>query len=310
LTVESAHYWLDALNPLTWLTTFRRMRSFGPDIVALSWWTIFFAPAWFTLAALQRVFLRRPLVMICHNVLPHEDRRLDRWIARLVLGLATRLIVQSENEKQRLLELLPGKRADVVPLPVFDMFAARPVSRSVARARLNLDQEAPVLLFFGIVREYKGLADLLAALPDIRGHLPDVRLIIAGEFWHDKQAYLQLIERLGIGAAVVIEDRYIANEELPFFFGAADLLVAPYREVTGSAVVQLAVAFDLPVVTTVTVPLRTEADRRLIRITPRGELGHTIMECFARERAHVHEGREIDAVGWRDLVACITGEAA
>ena len=109
-----------------------------------------------------------------------------------------------------------------------------------------------------MVRAYKGLPDILSALPQIQARLGQVRLMIAGEFWENKQSYLKLITQLGIGDLVLIEDRYIPNEEVPLYFSAADLLVAPYHTMTGSGVVQLAVGFDLPVVTTVDIPLWTK----------------------------------------------------
>ena len=133
-----------------------------------------------------------PLVIICHNVLSHEGKRLDRWIARAVLGLASRLIVQSDAEKGRVLNLLPGKPVDVIPHPVYDMFADQRIPRETARTRLGLAPDMPVLLFFGIIREYKGLSDMLLALPDIRARLGQVRLMIAGEFWEDKRSYLEV----------------------------------------------------------------------------------------------------------------------
>jgi glycosyltransferase involved in cell wall biosynthesis len=104
------------------------------------------------------------------------------------------------------------------------------------------------LLFFGIVREYKGLKDVLAAMPEIQARLGKVVLLVAGEFWEDKRPYLEMIERLGIGDLVIIEDRYIPNEEVGLYFSAADVIVAPYRQVTGSGAMQMATGFGLPVI--------------------------------------------------------------
>ena len=250
LKVEGARYWIDPLNPFTWLTTFWRIRRYRPDEVILQWWTTFWAPAWFVLGLLNRLFLRKPLIYICHNVLPHEVQWWDPLLTRAVLRWGTRFIVQSTEEERRLLSLLPTVQATVVSMPVFDMFASERISKEEARRRLGLPLDVPVLLFFGIVREYKGLKDLLAALPEVQARLGKVILVVAGEFWESKHPYLEMIERLGIGDSVVIEDRYILNEEVPLYFSAADVLVAPYRRVTGSAVVQMAQGFGVPVVTT------------------------------------------------------------
>ena len=250
LKVEEARYWLDSLNPFTWLTTFWRIRRYRPDAVILQWWTTFWAPVWFTLGVLNWLFLRQPLIYICHNVLPHEMHWWDPLLARAVLQWGTRFVVQSAEEEHRLFSLLPGAQATTIPLPVFDMFADQRMSKEEARERLRLPADVPVLLFFGIVREYKGLKNLLAALPEIRAQLGDVILVVAGEFWEDQQPYLEMIHQLGLEDSVVVDDRYIPNEEVGVYFSAADVLVAPYRQVTGSAVVQMALGYDCPVITT------------------------------------------------------------
>jgi glycosyltransferase involved in cell wall biosynthesis len=238
------------LNPLTWLTAFWRIRRYRPDIIILQWWTTFWAPVWFALGVLNRLFLRRPLVIVCHNVLPHEMRWWDLWLARVALRWGTQFVVQSVEEKGRLLALIPEAHVDVIPHPIYDMFADQRIPKAEARQRLSLPPNAHVLLFFGIVREYKGLQDILVALPQIRERLGEVILVVAGEFWGDKRPYLEMIERVGIGDSVVVEDRYIPNEEVALYFSAADLVLAPYRRVTGSGAAQMARGFGVPVVTT------------------------------------------------------------
>ncbi|MGB9591947.1 MAG: glycosyltransferase, partial [Candidatus Kryptoniota bacterium] len=119
-----------------------------------------------------------------------------------------------------------------------------------ARKQLGLPVDVPIMLFFGIVREYKGLRDILYAMPAIKARLGKAILLIAGEFWEDKRLYLRIIESLGIGDSIVIEDRYIPNEEIPLYFSAADVLVAPYRHVTSSAVLKTAQGFGIPIITT------------------------------------------------------------
>jgi glycosyltransferase involved in cell wall biosynthesis len=249
-SVEDTHYWLDSLNPLTWISTFAAIRRSAPEAIVMQWWTTFWAPAWFVLGILNRILLRVPMVCFCHNVLPHETRPWDRWLAKLVLRQSLAFIVQSAAEKTQLLSLIPGAQVQISCLPTFDMLANQRVSRSLARQQLGLAPDLPVLLFFGIVREYKGLEDLLQALPAVKERLGQVLLIIAGEFWENKQPYLDEIRRMGVGDSVLVDDRYIPNEVAAVYFSAADLLVAPYRQVTGSAVIPTARAYRLPVVAT------------------------------------------------------------
>ncbi|MEM3658410.1 MAG: glycosyltransferase [Candidatus Hadarchaeum sp.] len=254
LVVEDAKYWIDSLNPFTWLTTFWRIWRYQPDMIVLQWWTTFWAPVWWTIGTLAR-FLRIPLLYICHNVLPHETGWWDPWLVRCVLREGAFFITQSLEEKQRLLSLLPGVDVFVVPHPVYDMFTSQKWPKEEARRRLGLPMDALVLLFFGIVRGYKGLKDFLIELSRAPYQEPAgirVLLVIAGEFWDDKSSYLQIIQDMGLGEQVVIEDRYIPNEEVPLYFSAADALVAPYRQETGSGVIQMARGMGLPVVRSLT----------------------------------------------------------
>lgn len=250
LKVDQACYWIDSLNPLSWVLTFLRIRRYRPDIIVLQWWTTFWAPVWLTLSFLNGLLLRKPLAYICHNVLPHEANWLDTLIARWVLGEGKAFIVQSASEEQQLRNLLPEAQIAVVPHPVNDMFANSLPEKHEALCYLRLPPDVPILLFFGIVRPYKGLEELLYAMPEIQQKLGRVILLIAGEFWEGKARCEQLIEQLGISELVIIDDRYIPNEELLFYFAAADVLIAPYRQVTGSAVVQVALGCGLPVITT------------------------------------------------------------
>lgn len=251
LVVEDAKYWIDSLNPFTWLTTFWRIWRYQPDVIVLQWWTTFWAPVWWTMGMFNRLFLKKRLFYVCHNVLPHEMRWGDRKITQVVLGLGTRFIVHSVEEQNRLLFLLPTAEVTIVPLPVFDILATKEqVSKEQARKRLGLPVDIPVMLFFGIVREYKGLQYVLSAMPEVRARLGRIVLLIAGEFWGDKRPYLELIEQLGIDDSVIIEDRYIPNEEIPQYFSAADVLVAPYQHMTGSAVLKMAQSFGIPIITT------------------------------------------------------------
>lgn len=249
LIVEDAHYWIDSLNPITWLTTFWRIWRYNPDLMILQWWTTFLAPAWFVLGLLNFIFMRKPLIYICHNVLPHEKHWLDPILTKITLRWGSGFIAQSETDKEKL-NLLISKEGIVFPHPVYDMFASERLSKEEARIKLRLPLHTPVLLFFGIVREYKGLKEVLRVLPVIRERVGKVILVIAGEFWEDKRIYLNIIDTLKIRDLVIIEDRYIPNEELTFYFSAADFVVAVYREPGRSGVAQMAAGFGVPVIYT------------------------------------------------------------
>jgi len=238
------------MNPMSWWRTAREVIAVRPDLLVLHWWVTFWA---LPFAMIARTIRRQgvPVLYVCHNVLPHEEKPWDRALARLALSQGDQFVVMAKAEEQRLKVLLPGATVHRISLPSYAALAEveHPLPPEKARRRLGLAPKKPVALFFGFVRPYKGLRFLLEAMPEVLAQV-EMHLLIVGEFWEGKEMYLEIINRLGIGKAVSIVDRYVSNEEVAVFFSAADVVVLPYIDVTQSAVVQLAYGFGKPVITT------------------------------------------------------------
>uniref|UniRef100_A0A7C4Q677 Glycosyltransferase n=1 Tax=Bellilinea caldifistulae TaxID=360411 RepID=A0A7C4Q677_9CHLR len=241
-----ADYLLDPLYPWTWERAIKEIDKFSPELVVIQWWTTFWAPAFGWISYRLRNHIK--VAFLIHNVVPHEARFFDPWLAKLVLRQGNKHIVQSESQRQRLKELLPKADPVLIEHPLYDQFAEKRMSKEEARRRLGLPEDRPVLLFFGIVRPYKGLTNLIEALALVyqEGYSP--LLIVAGEFWEDVEIYKRRIKELGLQEAVRIYNYYIPNEEVPVFFSAADVFVAPYTGGTQSGALKIALAFGLPVV--------------------------------------------------------------
>jgi glycosyltransferase involved in cell wall biosynthesis len=143
--------------------------------------------------------------------------------------------------------LLPGHQIDVTPHPSYAQFQSKIWTRETARATVQLSGN--LVLFFGLVRPYKGLLDLLAALPEVLKRV-EVTLLVVGEIWGKPEVYLSQVKKLGLETHVQFIDRYVSNDEVAVYFAASDLAVLPYREATGSGVLQLAFGFGLPVIAT------------------------------------------------------------
>jgi glycosyltransferase involved in cell wall biosynthesis len=303
LKVEGARYWIDSLNPITWLTTFQRIYHYQPDTIVFQWWTTFWAPMLFVLGGLNRLFLQKPIMYICHNVLPHESQPWDSWLARLAWQWGTQFIVQSPEEKKRLLDLMPDTHVDVVSHPVYDMFADQQISQREARQRLGLPQDKTILLFFGFVRKYKGLQNFLTALPEVKAQIGQVILLVVGEFWEDKSPYLEIIKDLKITDSVILEDRYVPNEEVPLYFSAADALVAPYRRSTGSGVIQIAHSFGMPVIKSSVAEIDEEGSKKQDSLNKK-EWGEAVAK-FTRNKDSKSVGARQKAratSSWQELV--------
>lgn len=245
--VDDTKYWIHTANPINLFLAARRIRKLRPDAVILQWWHPYFAPCYRILATLLGEI---PLLITCHNVFPHERFPLDRFLTRMVLKRADGYIVQSHLDEKDLLTVMPDANYVVTPHPTYNAFKMKNMSRAEARELLAVGHDSPMLLFFGFVREYKGLKYLLDALPEVKKRIPDISLWVVGDFGDDKDVYLEQIERNRIGDNIRLVEGYVPDQEVEKYFAAADLVVLPYVSATQSGIVQIAYGFDKPVVVT------------------------------------------------------------
>ena len=245
LMVESERI-IDSMNPFTFWRAARRIKIYEPDLIIFQWWQPFFAIVYASvLFFLGKVFENRT-VFLCHNVLPHESSPVDRMLIRIGLSRVRRFLVQSREDMRNLEKIKKDATAAVHPHPIYEVFRTGTMTRERARDDLGIDGDA--VLFFGYIRQYKGVKFLLEAFAGLRR--PGLTLHIVGEFYEPKDDYMQAIETLGLEDKVVVVDRYVPNEEVEKYFLACDLVVLPYLSATQSGIVQVAYAFERPVVVT------------------------------------------------------------
>ena len=237
---------LDSMNPFTWIRVACKIIKDKPDIIIIPWWVVFWAPHFLTIIIILKLFSNTKILFICHNVVEHESGLLKKLLSKMVLARGDFFIVHSNEEKERLKNLIGNRNIKETFHPTYKEFNSEEITKEKAKENIGIDDER-VILFFGFVREYKGLKYLLKAMPNVLKAVK-VKLLIAGEFWDDKQNYIDLISKLDINANVKIIDEYIPNEEIPSYFYASDIVILPYTSVTGSGLVQLAYGFNKPVV--------------------------------------------------------------
>ena len=239
---------LSSLNPLTWLQTARYLTRHAPDAVVIQYWMPFFAPS---LGMVARWLQRRGtrVIGVVHNALPHERRPGDRFLSRFFLQSCDAIVVLSEAVEKDIRKLDVRGEVRRAEHPVFDHFGEA-LPKQEARRRLGLPENAPVLLFFGFIRQYKGLLVLLDAMPSITRRLPDVRLVVAGEFYDDPAPYHAQIRRHGLEDHVLLHPDYIPEGEVAHYFSASDVVVQPYLSATQSGIAQIAFHFGRPLVVT------------------------------------------------------------
>jgi glycosyltransferase involved in cell wall biosynthesis len=190
------------------------------------------------------------IVLTAHNLLPHERRAFDGLLSRLAFRFADRLLVHAQRLREEAVERFgqdPGKVAFVPHGICAD--GERSYGKTEARARLGI-KEKHVLLFFGYVRPYKGLDDLIRAFKIVSEKF-DVALLIGGEFFINPNQCLEELGNNGLRKKTYLFPRYIDSQEVPILFGAADLLIQPYRQFSGqSGVTQTAYLHSVPVIAT------------------------------------------------------------
>jgi glycosyltransferase involved in cell wall biosynthesis len=241
---------IDCLNPFTWRKAARLAASMNPDMLVFTWWNPFFGFIVRTIALAFKRRAKKPVVIVVENVISHEGRWIDVFLTKIALQTADRFLVLSKVVEEGMRKLYPQIKVFRSSLPIYDCYqTSEQLTQQQAQQQLGLAGKN-VILFFGYIRQYKGLMNLIEALPLIRNQVSNAHLLIVGEFYDNPQPYLNTIKRLDLGANITIINEYVANEAVHVYFTAANLAVLPYNEATQSGILSIAYGFAKPVVIT------------------------------------------------------------
>jgi len=244
---------INSINPLNWFSTGEELRKLRPDIIVVRYWLPFMGPALGTILRRVRKNGHTRIIAITDNVLPHEPRPGDTAFTRYFLRSCDAFITMSGKVMEDLRKFEKTKPARQVTHPLYDNFGA-PVSKAAARealrnkSGLNIRDTDKVMLFFGFIRQYKGLDILLQAMSDERVRKADIKLLVAGEFYEDEKPYRELIDRLNIRSSLLLKTDFIPDSEVKYYLCAADAVIQPYRNATQSGVTPLAYHFEKPMI--------------------------------------------------------------
>ena len=241
---------VNTMNPLNWVRVGRRIRRERPDFVLMKYWTPFMAPCFGTIARIARGNGHTKVLCQIDNVEPHERHLTDKPFNSYYLHSVDGFVYMSEQVHSEL-RAYSDAPALFSPHPLFENFGER-VERSEACVRLGLDPANRYVLFFGLIRDYKGLDLLLDAWAQLRraSRTEGRRLIVAGEFYTAREPYLNRIADNGLQDEVLLHDRFIPDDDVKYYFSAADFVVQPYKTATQSGVTQIAYQFCVPMVVT------------------------------------------------------------
>jgi len=233
---------LDTVRPSTWVKTAKTIKAWQPDLLVMRYWMSWFAPS---LGYVAR-HCGCKSVAILDNVIPHEPHWFDEPLTRYFLGGCTGFVTLSDSVQEDLLRLRPQAPHILLPHPLYSHFGPS-LPREEAARILGIDPGKKTLLFFGLIREYKGLDILLEAFRDLP---QEYQLVVAGEPYGSFKKYQDIIDSLPGKDRVRVFPDYIRDSEVKRYFSAADLAVLPYRSATQSGISSIAYHFNVPMVVT------------------------------------------------------------
>jgi glycosyltransferase involved in cell wall biosynthesis len=235
---------LDSVNPLSYFTAAKRIKEFKPDLLIMKYWMSFFGPSLGTVARLMPKHTK--VITILDNVIPHEKRFFDKAFTNYFLNQNDGFIAMSETVKNDLLSIKPHARFIKKEHPLYDHFGQK-IDQAEARQKLHLSPDKKTLLFFGFIRDYKGLDVLIKAFDLLDD---SYQLIIAGETYGSFDKYELLINSIRNKEHIHVFNDYISDDKVPVFFSAADVCILPYKSATQSGITSIAYHFDLPLIAT------------------------------------------------------------
>jgi len=240
---------VNSINPFNWIKVGLEIKKLKADLVVIRYWMPFMAPSLGTLAWIIRSNKHSKVIAITDNVIPHEKMPFGNLLTRYFVKKCDGFIAMSKSVLNDLNTFDKKKPRLFSPHPLYDNFGAS-VPKTVAKKQLGLEEETGYILFFGFIREYKGLDLLIKAFADERFRKLPVKLLIAGEFYIDGKPYLDLINNLNLKEHIVLRTEFIENNEIVNYFCASDIVAQPYKDATQSGVTQIAYHFEKPMLTT------------------------------------------------------------
>ena len=240
---------VNSINPFNWLKVGKELKTLAPDLLIIKFWLPFMGPCFGTIARLVKRNKKTKVISILDNVIPHEKRMFDKTFITYFINACNGFVAMSKQVLNDLKLFSGDKPAVIIPHPIYDNFG-NPVSREEACLHLKLDPSFQYILFFGFIRQYKGLDLLLESMADDRFNGKKIKLIVAGEFYEDAAPYHAIIEKFNLKDKLILSTDFIADNEVKYYFSAADLVVQPYRSATQSGISQIAYHFEKPMVVT------------------------------------------------------------
>jgi glycosyltransferase involved in cell wall biosynthesis len=239
---------INSINPFNWIRVGLRLKKQKPDLIIVRYWIPFLAPSLGTICRIAKSNKHTKVISIVDNMIPHEkrlgDSQFTSYFAKSVDGFLA-MSQKVANDIRR----FSDKPLIISPHPIFAHFG-NPISKSAARNILGIQEDEKVILFFGFIRQYKGLDLLINAMATAPLKRITIKLMIVGEFYEDAQPYHDLIKNLGLEERIILYTQFVPDHEVKTYVCSADFIIQPYRNATQSGVTPLAYHFEIPMLVT------------------------------------------------------------
>lgn len=236
---------INSINPFNWLSVGKYIRKENPDLLIIRFWLPFMGPSLGTIARRVKKNRKTAVIALVDNAIPHEKRTGDKPFSNYFLKSCDAFLAMSQKVLTDLERFPISDIRLFTEHPLYTSFG-EPIEKLTAREHLKLDENGKYLLFFGLIRRYKGLDLLLEAMADPRIKAMNVKLIVAGEYYEDKSYYDEMIQRFGLKDQLVLHTHFIPGENVGWYFSACDLVTQTYRSATQSGVTAVALQFNKP----------------------------------------------------------------
>ncbi|MCC6372361.1 MAG: glycosyltransferase [Bacteroidia bacterium] len=241
------HTLINTINPFNWIKVARFIKKEKPDFILFRYWLPFFGPSLGSIARMVRS--KTKVLALTDNIIPHEKRFGDKPFTSYFVKGCHGFIAMSKKVLNDVSLFSSTTNKTYSPHPMYETYGAA-VSMQEARKHLGLATEDKIILFFGLIRHYKGLDILLEAMATEEIKKQNIKLLVAGEFYEDKQPYFDIIEKHQLSNHVILHDRFIANDEVRYYFCASNLVAQTYRNATNSGVSMVAYYYEKPMLVT------------------------------------------------------------
>ena len=240
---------VNSINPINWIRIGLKLKKQRPDILILKYWIPFLSPCLGTISRIVRSNKHTKTIVVIDNLIPHEKRFGDHLLNSYFVNSVDGFVAMSKSVFNELSQFDADKKKVLGVHPLYDNFG-KAKNKEEAIENLGLDKNYKYMLFFGIIRKYKGLDILLEAFADNRLKNQNLKLIVAGEFYEDAKPYHDLIKQYNLADSVILATKFIPDEQVADYFCTADIIVQPYKHATQSGVTQIAYHFEKPMLVT------------------------------------------------------------